>query len=353
MKQIYLPLVLILSFLATSNAQISLLSTDMSNVGDQIVRYIDSIPSYGPGSAGANQTWDFSGAPNEFTETTNVLTVGATPYASTFSGSSYAMQGNTNSYLYFTETASSFITDGVAGDLLGTGELIEAPFSPSLTLHEFPRTYADFYSDTYGFVAEADGSTFSPPVDMVRLTHTGTVYDTTDGYGTLITPIGSYNALRVKTTSYTRNIIEFKLFPFSSWSELSDELSTAVSYSWHAKQEKLAIAEYSYDSIGNPGRLIYSTVPPVINVGIVSNESSSKTFLYPQPANDRMQVGGLDATADMYTAEVYGIAGNKIWEGKLEQNYLDVSDLTVGSYLLRIRNSDGVFEETLRFVIQR
>ena len=94
-------------------------------------------------------------------------------------------------------------------------------------------------------------------------------------------------------------------------------------------------------------------MPPVVNVGIVSNHSSSKTFIYPQPANDRLYLNGFNALAGTYRAEIFGIAGNRLWEGKLERGYLDVSALSVGSYILRIRNADGVFEETKRFIIQR
>ncbi len=352
MRHFYILGSLLVSSVAFTYGQITLLSTDMVDIGDQVVRYIDSIPAYGPGSAGANQTWDFSGAVNEYTTNTSVMSVGSTPYASTFPGSSYAMQGDANSFLYFTETTGNLTTDGAAGDLLLTGEMIEAPFTDGLILHVFPRTYGDYHNDTYSFVAEADGSAFG--VYAIRLTHSGHVYDTTDGYGSLITPTGIYDALRVKTTDFTHDIIETQFSEFVPiWTEVSNTLDTTVSYSWHSKLEKLAIAEYSYDSIGNPGRFVYSTVSPVVSTGPLAEEKDGEAFLYPQPADDRLCVGGLDAVADHRLAYIYGIAGNILWEGKLEHDCLEVNHLKPGTYLLRLTRHDGLSRNTLRFTVRR
>ena len=45
-----------------THAQITILSTDLTSIGDVIARHTDTVPTYGPGNAGPNQTWDFSDA---------------------------------------------------------------------------------------------------------------------------------------------------------------------------------------------------------------------------------------------------------------------------------------------------
>ncbi|MGB1317691.1 MAG: hypothetical protein ACPG5W_05770, partial [Flavobacteriales bacterium] len=52
----------ILAFFNMGNSfgQITILSSDYTEMGDEIVRYTDTIPGYGPGGSGADQTWDFS-----------------------------------------------------------------------------------------------------------------------------------------------------------------------------------------------------------------------------------------------------------------------------------------------------
>lgn len=341
-------------FLSTcSFAQITLLSTDMTSIGDQITRYTDTIPTYGPGAAGAGVTWDFSGAINDTTATTNVVTVASTGFASTFASSQYAMRGVADSYLFFTHNANSMTTTGAAGDLLNTGQIIESPFSNPLTLHQFPRTYQSNFEDTYAFVTEADGAGIPTPipVNRVRLTHTGHVYDTTDAYGTLITPTGTYNALRVKSVDFTTDVLEYKLFSFSAWTLLSTTIDTSTTYSWHAKEQKLAIAEFAFDSIDNPARFTYSAVPPVLTVGVIDVDEEIPFSLYPQPAIDQMFIKGLNQLGNN-RIEIFSIDGKMIRNEFITGNNLNVSNLKSGMYILRIIQSDSSVLEPMKFVVR-
>ena len=330
--------------------QITIVSTDLTSIGDVVTRYTDTIPTYGPGGAGANQTWDFSGAIQDTLATTSVVTTASTPFASTFNGSDYAMTGDGNSFLYFTHNGSNMITQGAAGDLLGTGEIIEAPFSNSLILHLFPRTYAGYFNDTYEFEAEADGAAFG--VYRIRLTHSGHVYDTTDAFGTLITPTGTYDALRVKTTDYTTDVVEVQLSQFLPiWTNFTTVQDTSITYSWHTKEEKLAIAEFAYDSIGNPARFTWSSVPPVVTTGIADAGSDSVVVIYPQPAKDQVFFKGISTTANVI-ADVYSINGSLINSQVLTSNSLNVAYLRSGMYFVQLRYDDGTRVEPLKFVVQ-
>lgn len=353
MKRLITPI--LSSFLAftclNSFGQIVLESTDLTSVGDVIVRHTDTIPTYGPGGDGPNQTWDFSGAVNDTIGTTTVVTVGSTAFAGTFSSSDYAMTGGTDSYLFFEHNANTMTTTGAAGDLLQTGEQIESPFSDPLLLHEFPRTYQSNHDDTYSFVTEADGAGLDLPIPVyrVRLTHTGHVFDTTDAFGTLITPTGTYDALRVKTVDYTTDHLEYKLISFSPWATFSNTSDTSISYAWHAKEEMLAIAEYAYDSIGNPARFTYSTVPPVNTVGIEENIANSIN-VYPQPTSGLLCVSGLKS-GNNNQFEVYSTSGRLIRSGNLNSKCLQLEELISGVYVLRIK-SEATYKKPIKFIIQ-
>lgn len=354
MKRFSSPILSSILVLATlqSFAQISLVSSDLTSIGDVVVRYSDTIPTYGPGGAGPNQTWDFSAAVNDTIGTTTVVTVGSTAFSGTFSSSDYAMTGGTDSYLFFEHDANSMTTTGAAGDLLATGEQIESPFSDPLLLHQFPRTYMSNHDDTYAFVTEADGSGLNLPIPVyrVRLTHTGHVYDTTDAYGTLITPTGTYDALRVKTVDYTTDHLEYKLISFSPWATFSNTSDSSVSYAWHAKEEMLAIAEYAYDSIGNPARFTYSTVPPVNTVGI-DDYSAETVSIFPQPASNQLCFKGVKSTNNT-TLEIFAMDGKFIRSENLINECVMVDGLVSGMYFLRVK-SEGTLQKTLKFIIQK
>ena len=337
---------------STCFSQISLLSSDLTSIGDQITRYGDTIPTYGPGGSGANVTWDFSGAVNDTASTTNVVTVASTGFSSTFASSDYAMQGDADSYLFFEHDANTLTMTGAAGDLLGNGD-IESPFSDHLLLHEFPRTYLSNFDDTYAFVTEASGAGLQTPIPVhrVRLTHTGHVYDTTDAYGTLITPTGTYDALRVKTVDYTTDHLEFKLFSFSQWETLSNTTDIITSYGWHAKEEMLAIAEFTYDSLDNPARFTFSAVPPAATVGIGDVDEEIPFMLYPQPASDQLFIKGLNQTGN-HQAQVFSIDGKMVRNEVLTGNSLNVIGLKSGMYILRITLADGARPEPMKFIVQ-
>lgn len=351
----FLPLYSILAlslFPLLGNAQITLESSDLTSIGDEITRYIDTIPAYGPGGDGPNQTWDFSSAVIEDTAVTTVVTVASTGFSSAFSTSAYAMEGEAgDSWLYFEHDANTMSATGAAGNLLGNGN-IESPFSDNLILHQFPRTYASRFDDTYAFVTEASGAGLPTPipVDQIRLTHSGHVFDTTDAYGTLITPTGSYDALRVKTVDYTHDIVEVKVFSFSQWTEFSNTMDTSTSYSWHAKEEMLAIAEMAFDSLGNPSRFTFSTVPPVTTVA-VEESSDNEWTVYPQPASDFLYFKGATSIIG-FNAQIYSIDGRIVKNEMMMSNRIALGDLKSGIYVLHLTDSKGVLQKPIRFVVR-
>lgn len=200
MKNIIITVILLTPLLTFS--QISIVNTDMALIGETISREQDTLPSVNEGSKGANQTWLLNTATVHVSLNTSILAPSATPYASDFSSSNLSMTNDNATFIYFTIDANNFITTGVAGDLLGTGEILKAPFIPDLTVNEYSTDYGDNYTDTYAFDVTADGSSFSPFLDSIRLVHTGTVYDTCDGWGITKTLVGEYNSLRVKRVEH-------------------------------------------------------------------------------------------------------------------------------------------------------
>lgn len=347
MKKLYTSALFWITINSLAQAQISILSSDLTSIGDQITRYGDTIPNYGPGDSGAGVTWDFSAAVIEDTAETTVVMTSSTPYAATFSSSDYAMTADGSAYLYFNHSSSQMTTTGAAGDLLGTGEIIEAPFSNPLVLHNFPRVYQSTFDDVYQFEAEADGAAFN--VNRIRLNHTGHVYDTTDGYGTLITPTGTYEALRVKSVEFSTDVIDVKLFSFAPWTNFATELDTSTTFSWHAKEEKLAIAEMSFDSIGNPARFTFSAIPPIITTSTQEHVNQDWS-VYPVPSSDFLYLKNGKNTLGC-RLEIYSMDGRLVLGQTLLSTRISISGLSNGTYILRIIDLDGTPHKPKRIVV--
>ena len=282
-----------LTLAVVAQAQITITEANMPHVGDVVPRAQDTLTNYQPGPSGPNQTWNFPNPVVRVSPTTTMVDPSTTPHASDFTGSNLAMTNDNSAYLYFSMNTNTMYADGAAGDLLMNGDNILTVFNPTLKIHSFPETYGDNFCDNYAFDATADGSSFG--VYQVRLKHVGTVCDTIDGWGTITTPTGTYNCLRSKATEYKVDSIWYKPFIFSpSWSLLSAKHDTSISYSWAALETKLAVAELSFDTLGNPKNFTWSLIPPTV-VTSVNDINPENVLLYPNPANDFVAVEGIPA----------------------------------------------------------
>ena len=128
-------------------------------------------------------------------------------------------------------------------------------------------------------------------------------------------------------------------------------MDTSVTYSWHAKEEKLAIAEFAFDSVGDPARFTYSAVPPISTVDVANYETDTELRLYPQPAAEELFIQGLNPNAN-HRADVFSIDGKLIRTETLTSNSLYVADLRSGMYFLRITLADGTHKEPLKFIVR-
>lgn len=332
-------------------AQITFEYSDLPVIGDQITRYRDTMTVYGPGPSGANQEWNFPSPVTHDVITTSVLSPASTPYAGQFGGSNMAMTNDNAAFLYFSNSQNAMISTGAAGDLLGNGSNIITVFSDPLTIHNFPRQYNQNGEDTYYFevITQDHGI---PLIHSVRLRHYGHVYDTTDGYGQITTPVGTYDCLRVKSTDFTVDSVWTKLFSFSPWALNNDFTGPGVStsYSWIAKETKLNVAELSFDSLGAPKNFTWSSIPP-LTTGI-ANADDTQIRVYPQPANDLLTVQMEDG--GFTTLELLSLDGRTVRSiTVLGRDRLDVSvqGLAPGMYMLRLLPVNGSAVVTRKIII--
>lgn len=269
--------------------QITIDQSDMPSVGDYIPRKSDTMTVLpGPGGSGPNQSWNFTALSiYVISENTNVVSVASTPNGNQFGNSNMAMTNDNASYLYFNKNAQSFSTQGFSGDLLGTG-VINAVFSPDLTLHQFPRTFGSSFNDTYVIDVTVPGAAINPLLSQIHFKRTSTVHDTTDAWGQITTPHGTYDVLRIHSTEmYVDSVWALPIFP-PTWSLVSTNADVSNSYSWVGKGGKLAIAEMSFDTLGAP-KIFKWTELPGIGVGLEEATNDNIT-LYPNPVNEELNI---------------------------------------------------------------
>jgi hypothetical protein len=256
------------------------------------------------------------------------------------------MTNDNASYLYFNKSAQSFTTQGFSGDLLGTG-VINAVFNPALTLHQFPRTFGSTFTDTYGINVTIPGASINPLISQINYRRSSVVKDSTDSWGQLTTPHGTFDVLRVHSMEiYTDSILALPLFP-PVWQLISVTTDTTHSYSWLGKGGKLAIAEMSFDSLGAP-KIFKWTELPGLGVGLDESEMDEAINIFPNPANDMINLklsNSINNSSGMFY--IYNNMGALVHQEGITQSTIaqvDVKLFPVGMYTweLHFINSNDI-----------
>lgn len=225
-----------------------------------------------PGPAGANQSWNFSSVNVTETKVSYAVDPSVTPFAGDFPESNIAFDYSAdNIYHYANISNTEFFNNGTGFD--ETPPLIIHNTDPSLQM-QYPFSYNDNFIDTYFAAYEFEG----------LLTHQrGTSDVTADAWGSITTPEGTYNVLRVKTIrDHIDSVWMSGIFIYTTSTLFTD-------YGWYTDNSRIPVfaltiiesalttdttGYYSTQSIGIPEQ-----VPAFTNLKI-----------YPNPACDHISV---------------------------------------------------------------
>lgn len=200
----------------SSFAQITIDSDNVISVGDTRYMATDSSPdaSIAPGNGGANQVWDFSTLNSESIETLEFIDPAETPYTSDFPDANIAFTVF-GGYGYLLNSPTGLYLQGFGQD------------GGTLELDELWAEWPMEYENTFGWEFQLDTivvNTFIPlpGADIIRYKKDTANISEVDGWGSLNTPIGNYDALRVKNTASSIDSVWYKAAPTSSTIFASD-----------------------------------------------------------------------------------------------------------------------------------
>ncbi|RYF87183.1 MAG: T9SS type A sorting domain-containing protein [Chitinophagaceae bacterium] len=187
---------------------ISINQNDMPDAGDTLrVSMAAPALNFNLQSTGANHTWDFSSLQPVSQQVESFISVGSTGFTfqlffnnqflapSTFSTIASPAQlpaqmaglGVSNPVGFFRETSTQFHQTGWGGNLNGSD--VPVTFNNVDVIYKFPLNYQTTSTSASDYEASAPGMGF--------LGHQQTRNNTADGWGTLITPFGTFEVLRV------------------------------------------------------------------------------------------------------------------------------------------------------------
>jgi hypothetical protein len=339
--------------------QIFLDQSDFADADDTVRMSSTTDAGIDFASTGANMNWDYSGLVaesqelREFNAMSNasaLVNIIFGVFASSDYQASYYLPNddlpldqlggvlpvNITDIFQFSKSSSSAITSvGIAMAVDG----IEIPFKSDTieTRYEFPLMYQNAYSSN-GYT-KLD---LNPIQDIVWIQYR-TRDSEVDGWGTITTPYGTFDALRVKHTINEVDSISLDVFggPFT----LPLTLPESYIYEWWANGELEPILRIETSDLG--GTEIVSGIeyrdsfdPALVGV----DEKTIEVELYPNPVIDELKVVGMDPGSTFAIVDVHGAIVN---QGVLNASEsIQVGSLSNGTYSIVILSGGKLAQST-------
>ena len=352
-----------------SYSQITVDVNDFADGGDTVRFSATNNPGIDYSTTGANVTWDFSDLNAESQELTNFKDPStAGPLVSftfgTFADPEYQatnyykatdipldMAGQflpitineVNQFARHTNNSASLV--GLAINVEGND--IPVPSDTIETKYVFPLNYGDSYSSR-GYT----NLDMNPIFNLIWIQYRQRS-STVDGWGTVTTPYGSFDALRVKHEITELDSVFIDLTGTPMWIELPVPLS--VEYEWLSKNELAPILSIRISLAGGNEtvtQIKYKDIYLGLDASITEN--TLQLNIGPNPVEDDLFINGLEGNApyQIVTLEGKVIRSGIVQDENLVSNAgisrVDMRGLNTGIYLIHI--GEGLQTFTQRIV---
>jgi hypothetical protein len=333
-----------------ARAQITILEDDAPKAGNTYNSQdlTSGFTGITTGNKGAGQSWDYSALSGGAADAIIYRT--PTGSESTDFPNTTLVQYDGSTYNYFNVTAD-------ATYLIGEKDTINKKLSPPLLYTTFPVAYGNTTNGTSGVVIQEAYKTtyntglFTATIDSIRLMATITKNDTVDAWGTIKTPVSSYDAIRVFTsTAITFKVEAYVGSPALGWidvAQIDPSLIPAPSYTreynWWAKGIGIQVFQIIFN--GQTGNEItnvnwYTSNTPT---AVANALPESLVTLGPNPNNGNFNIGIGQSTSAYYNISVNDLAGKTAYTGTMNNgfNSFNLSTLTGGIYTIKITDDQG------------
>ncbi len=325
----------------------------MPNQGDTIrVSYASSTANVNHTLSGANFTWNFSALTPNAQQVFEFATPTALPFNFTAtygvlnpSPDSLPFIGAipTNFVDYYKNGSSGYRQVGSSFDYAPLGNFsIPIIYTSSDYVYRFPMNYNNIDSSDAAYSFQLPGVAY-----FGQERHRE---NRVDGWGTLITPFGTFQTLRVRSVVDAVDTVSFDTTGIG----FSFPRPQLVEYKWLAQGGKIPILEVEAQVFNNTEtvtNVIYrdSLRPNVFQVSVAEAQPQSRiTALYPNPAQDQLNLFWSQPAASRARIEITDIHGRVLVQedaGRLQagpqSRVIDVATFNQGVYLIRVTDESG------------
>jgi hypothetical protein len=341
---------LMLCAVISASAQITITQDDFSNMnGVSVIQILDTtnLSAMTPGNAGANQSWDLSAIGDDSRDTVKFVNAAGVGCFSAFPTATYAMKvPGFDGFVYLSVTNSSLDMLGMCGVFMPPSITI-APYTPGYKKLTFPATMGTTFSGTTKQILQFGLE--NPPPDSARQVSTISYTAVADGWGTVKTPFGTYNALRIKNTETKVDSLYMKMVDTWTYAGLPPTTTVTTTYEWWVKNN-FPVANMQINAAGQVTNASYN----VISTSGVDDPTSGipSTYIYPNPTSASFAV--VNSYPAARTFLLVNLLGQTVFEAPIAGPKMEFSTetMTKGIYMTIIRDAKGETLSTGKLVVE-
>ncbi|HEY4798916.1 MAG TPA: T9SS type A sorting domain-containing protein, partial [Bacteroidia bacterium] len=213
--------------------------------------------------------------------------------------------------------------------------------TPSQEVCVFPATYGSTFSNASTLEFDMP-YTSQPGVDSVRIKQTTVKNVTFDGWGSITTPLGTFNTLRNRGKVNTIDTIWAHIPTLSSWMQVSATNDSVWHFAWWAHNVGFSILEFDSTAADTLKNVDWLKVLPINNA---VNELSfiNGVSVYPNPASANVNFEIKNSKAS--TIELYNLTGEKISTvdvKRMNNTSFNVENFAPGVYFYTAIDMEGI-----------
>ena len=348
-------------------SQIVIEDSDFVGVGDVLYQSIDENPSsIAVGNTGLNQVWDFSSLQQNSTRELLFVSPIGTPYEVQYPNANLCMIEN-GFYSYYNKSISGVYAHGVGDTVFNSPALFyPLPLTYNLNVSDGPIVVIDtaltgpllslaippalVSSLSQGLANRADTA-------LIKITNTTDFL--IDASGEVIMPVGSYDALRLKSVKYISSELDVycsdTITGLGTW--VTNVPFTSIPFLNGFSNNE---TEYKYEWITNDASVDFLLAEMIVDS--LDNIQNNVVFLN-QNVN-AVKEGGIDVDVSVFSQNkildielnklsnarllIYTMSGSLILDRDFTASIqIDMSNYISGNYLLNVNTKYGVFSKKL------
>lgn len=348
-----------LFFALHSSAQITIDNGDMPAAGDKKrVSIAQIVPGINLTSTGANHLWDFSNLQWVSQDVDTFLTIAQTgiTYQVVFANiplnpnranlaTKSTLQAPPIGGISISDVEAFFYNSTASYKQVGYGAGINGfptpiPFNNHDIVYNFPLNFNDLDSSNSDFNLGIPG--------LGYYGYTQKRVNTCDGWGTLLTPFGQFDVLRVRSTITGRDTIYLDTLGFG----FGFKRPVAREYKWLGKNHNIPLLQIN-TTLGFGGTETINLIRYQDSLRVLSvNElpEVADVTIYPNPASEFICVDFITQKQDEFNVQLFSMDGKlmaDIFKGTLHNGknklilYTKLYNLSTGVYQLVIESSSG------------